>query len=295
MFRDIHDYRPLDGPDGFRLRVASVLCADIRLSAVDSTGHAIHLAETSTVTVLVPQRGRIATEAGAARFEAAPGGAIMPRPGARRTLVARGYLGLVAQLPLERLQAAAAANPEDAPALARALEHGLPGGLGAMRLALHLRHLVAEVGAPASLLEAPRATRAAAALLTAHLLDALADTAPVRQGTAGLRHVERAEAAMRARLTENISVPALAAELGLGTRALQLAFQAHRGASPRAVIAGLRLEAAREGLLRAGLADTVTAIALDCGVARLGRFAAQYRARFGESPSATLARAPRRD
>jgi AraC-like DNA-binding protein len=291
MFRGISDYRPLEATGGFRLRVASALCGDVRVSAVASTGHAIRLVEDETITILAPHRGRIATEAGLSRFEAAPGGAIVPRPGARRTLVGRDYLGLVAQVPLAVLRSAAAANPEDGPILARALERGLADGAAAARLARHLRHLVAEIDAPASLLDAPRAARAAGGLLAALLLDSLAEAPPDRPAAAGLQHVKRAEAIIRSRVTEDLSVPALAAQLGIGTRALQLAFQAHRGASPREVIGGLRLEAARERLMRAGPDDSVTAIALDCGVAHLGRFAAHYRACFGESPSATLARA----
>jgi transcriptional regulator GlxA family with amidase domain len=94
---------------------------------------------------------------------------------------------------------------------------------------------------------------------------------------------------MRARLGEELTVPALAAELGIGTRALQLAFRAHRGVSPRDVIAGLRLDAAHARLRAATPADSVTRIALDCGITHLGRFAARYRERFGEAPSETLA------
>jgi AraC-like DNA-binding protein len=295
MFRGISDYRPLDAPGGFRLRVASVLCGDVRVSAVATTGHAISLVEEDTITILAPYCGRIATEAGSSRFEAAPGGAIVPRPGERRTLVERNYLGLVAQVPLPALRSAAAAHPEDAPVLARALKRGLGGGPGATRLARHLRHIVAEIDAPDSLLDAPRAARAAGGLVVALLLDSLVDTAPARRpAAAGLHHVRRAEALIRARVAEDLSVPALAAELGIGTRALQLAFQAHRGAAPRDAIAAARLEAVQARLRAAPPEASVTGIALDCGVTHLGRFAAVYRARFGEAPSETLARGRRR-
>jgi AraC-like DNA-binding protein len=56
----------------------------------------------------------------------------------------------------------------------------------------------------------------------------------------------------------------------------------------------MRLERARERLLSAGPADTVTTIALDCGIAHLGRFPAAYRIAFGELPTETLARTRRR-
>jgi transcriptional regulator GlxA family with amidase domain len=56
----------------------------------------------------------------------------------------------------------------------------------------------------------------------------------------------------------------------------------------------MRLERAREHLLSAGLSDTVTSIALDCGFVHLGRFPATYRMAFGELPTETLARSRRR-
>jgi AraC-like DNA-binding protein len=50
----------------------------------------------------------------------------------------------------------------------------------------------------------------------------------------------------------------------------------------------LRLELARKDLAQDGA--TVTSVAVACGFGSLGRFAADYKARFGESPSETLRR-----
>ena len=77
---------------------------------------------------------------------------------------------------------------------------------------------------------------------------------------------------------------------GLSARSLQLAFRREYGLSPRDWIRERRLLLARERIQRAAPGETVTGIALACGFARLGAFAAAYAARFGESPSATLAR-----
>jgi transcriptional regulator GlxA family with amidase domain len=63
---------------------------------------------------------------------------------------------------------------------------------------------------------------------------------------------------------------------------------------PRDVLLRMRLERARERLLAACPADTVTSIALDCGFAHLGRFPATYRTAFGELPTETLAQGRRR-
>jgi transcriptional regulator GlxA family with amidase domain len=75
----------------------------------------------------------------------------------------------------------------------------------------------------------------------------------------------------------------------VGLRSLQLAFRAVQGEEPRATLARFRLEAARARLQSAQEGESVTAIALDCGFAHLGRFAVAYRRAYGERPSETLA------
>ncbi|MEU4714350.1 helix-turn-helix domain-containing protein [Micromonospora purpureochromogenes] len=51
-----------------------------------------------------------------------------------------------------------------------------------------------------------------------------------------------------------------------------------------------RRYAVHRALCAAGPGASVTAIAVQHGFAHLGRFAGEYRARFGESPSTTLRR-----
>ena len=51
----------------------------------------------------------------------------------------------------------------------------------------------------------------------------------------------------------------------------------------------LRLDRARQMLMDAPDMG-VTRVALDCGFGHLGKFAAAYRARFGEAPSETARR-----
>src|SRR6185295_650419 len=50
----------------------------------------------------------------------------------------------------------------------------------------------------------------------------------------------------------------------------------------------LLLERVRRELLRASPEATTTEIAMRCGIGHLGRFAAAYRERYGETPSTTL-------
>jgi transcriptional regulator GlxA family with amidase domain len=110
---------------------------------------------------------------------------------------------------------------------------------------------------------------------------------------AGAAHVRRAEEIMRARLDEPLSVGDVAEAVGVCARALQAAFAAHRGTSPRVALTEMRLDAAQRWLVTASPDETVTDVALGCGFAHLSRFAAAYRRRFGEPPSETLARARR--
>jgi AraC-like DNA-binding protein/tetratricopeptide (TPR) repeat protein len=85
----------------------------------------------------------------------------------------------------------------------------------------------------------------------------------------------------------------LAAACGVTTRTLQKHFQRFLRCTFRPFIRELRFEQARRELLADCRHTTVTDIATRCGLAHLGRFAAEYRRRYGESPSSTRRRAER--
>ncbi|MFJ5875385.1 MULTISPECIES: AraC family transcriptional regulator [unclassified Streptomyces] len=78
----------------------------------------------------------------------------------------------------------------------------------------------------------------------------------------------------------------LAAMAGVGARALQLGFQEVVGMSPTAYLRGVRLDRAH-GELSSGSGGSVTEVAARWGFFHLGRFAHQYRERFGVLPSET--------
>ena len=86
------------------------------------------------------------------------------------------------------------------------------------------------------------------------------------------------------------SISDLAAACGVGRRTLEKHFRQFIGRSLVEVRRDLRLERARRELLLAPPESAVTEIALRCGFNHLGRFAALYAARHGESPSETLRR-----
>jgi AraC family ethanolamine operon transcriptional activator len=96
---------------------------------------------------------------------------------------------------------------------------------------------------------------------------------------------------LRATDLGSLTAPVLCAEVGVSQRTLEYAFQERLGTSPVAFIRRLRLHAVRRALLAAERGGaTVTEIAMTFGFYQLGRFAAEYRAIFGELPSATLTR-----
>lgn len=88
-------------------------------------------------------------------------------------------------------------------------------------------------------------------------------------------------------------VEELAAVCGVAPRTLQKHFRHFVGRAPLAFLRELRLERAHQELLRGSQDASITEIATAHGFAHLGRFAIQYRRRYGESPSATLRRSLR--
>ena len=75
---------------------------------------------------------------------------------------------------------------------------------------------------------------------------------------------------------------------GVGARALQAGFRETVGMAPLAYLRKVRLDRVRAELTETAGDRSVTDVALRWGFAHLGRFAGQYRAQFGESPSETV-------
>lgn len=85
----------------------------------------------------------------------------------------------------------------------------------------------------------------------------------------------------------------LAAAAGLSVRALQDGFRRHVGTSPMTYLRQVRLQKVHEALLAADPSTaTATSIAHSWGFAHYGRFVADYRARFGISPTRSLRARP---
>ena len=111
----------------------------------------------------------------------------------------------------------------------------------------------------------------------------------VRPCLSRLKVVARAEAVLQEHADEVITIAALSEAVGVSERTLRNAFTDVYSQSPKRYLVTQRLLAVREALRAATTPGaTVTAIATEHGFFELGRFALQYKAAFGESPSHTL-------
>lgn len=106
------------------------------------------------------------------------------------------------------------------------------------------------------------------------------------------RDVKRARDYIHANLAAPISLGELAALSGVSGRTLLQHFRDCQGVSPMRYVRALRMQRVREELA-SGAAAQVIECASRWGFAHAGRFAIEYRRRFGESPSTTLARGRR--
>lgn len=86
-----------------------------------------------------------------------------------------------------------------------------------------------------------------------------------------------------------IGLPDIAAAAGVGPRALQLAFRRYADTTPWAYVRSVRLDRAHHDLRAADpRRETVVGIAARWGFSNRSRFAAEYRAVYGETPATTL-------
>jgi len=139
------------------------------------------------------------------------------------------------------------------------------------------------------------ATHAIERHLAAWFADLVLEARGVRAlPVAGERIAEDIDRWIRGHLADPITLELLAGVAGVGGRCLQKACVARFGCSPLELVASRRLAAARRRLVAGAPGVSVTQAAAECGLSHLGRFAGSYKRAFGESPSATLARAAAR-
>lgn len=271
-----------------------------RLCRVRSTGHEVHLAEPVNASVLMPRRGRLEVVTEQGSFTARPGETLLFTPNARRTRVVPDRTGsfecdcvLLPKGASDPAPGAPSANRRMA--LVERAYRGAASGRADAPLRRYVGLLVSDALQPGTFLQHATARRAAAALLD-EIIGGLIEQAHDDEFSGPVASpndeqlVRRAEDVMLASLGDPLTVRAVATMLGSSLRRLQYAFQRVRGKTARARLSELRLERARLLLTDPTDRSSVTEIALDCGIAHFGRFAAAYAHRYGEMPSQTLRR-----
>src|SRR5262249_3412612 len=83
-------------------------------------------------------------------------------------------------------------------------------------------------------------------------------------------------------------IPEICKAIGVSERTLPMCCQEHLGMAPKRYLLLRRMHLARWALRQAEPETSVTAVGTRYGFWELGRFAVEYQALFGESPSATL-------
>lgn len=116
-------------------------------------------------------------------------------------------------------------------------------------------------------------------------------SSPPAASRAGSQSLRRAKEYIHAHLTVALTLPEIARHACVSPRTLEAAFRRNGDPPPLAYARDQRLISVHQAF-RAAVAEgrcvNVTEVAMDHGFAHMGRFAAQYRERFGCSPSDTL-------
>jgi len=112
----------------------------------------------------------------------------------------------------------------------------------------------------------------------------------VRERSLTPRDLRRAIDYIEANLAAPISIADIAEASRIAGRTLFQYFRDFRGTSPMRYMRDARFEKVRDALTRAQPGESVSQVAMRWGFSHFGRFAVEYRKRFGESPSETLCR-----
>jgi AraC-like DNA-binding protein len=105
--------------------------------------------------------------------------------------------------------------------------------------------------------------------------------------------VRRAEIFIEANADRFLTLEDIAQAVDMPVRTLLDGFRRFRQTTPMRYMRDIRLDRARQKLIRPEGSANVASVALDAGFGHLGRFAQEYAARFGEKPSQTRERAKR--
>jgi AraC-like DNA-binding protein len=251
--------------------------------------------------IQLPMCGRIEVVGGGDSIVCDPGRAAVASPTRTDYYLVQseaGSTGIRLSLPRRTLTAQLCALLGEPPgtALALAPEMSLTSGYGC-RLARYVRMAVDDFGQADAAPWSPVTMSAFEQFITTSLLLSHPSnyTEALRRLEKGIapRDVKRAFDFMQANLDQPITIADIARASGVPGRTLFQHFRDCWGTSPMRYLRNARFEKVRQILLRGEPAGNVTQIAIGLGFTHMGRFAVEYRQRFGESPSQALRRARR--
>jgi AraC-like DNA-binding protein len=154
-----------------------------------------------------------------------------------------------------------------------------------------VRHLRAELARPGGIADVPLIRTQLESYVLSQLLMVIPHDhqhlLTVRSKASSRRHVRAAMEFIDNHAPEPISGPDLAREACVSVRALQVGFHEELGMSPMAYLRNVRLDRVHEELLSRTDNVPVSEIAHRWGFSHLGRFAEQYKRKFGILPSET--------
>ena len=184
---------------------------------------------------------------------------------------------------------------------ARTVSSGIETGAGGgASLTRYMEFLWLELQVADSALHSPLVAAEGANLVAALLARVLGDLTPSRRSdesrggsrTGEREALRRAEEFIAARVSAPVALADITEAAGVSVRTLSRVFHRRHGMGPIHFLRERRFEASRRDLAAASPGETaVTTIALRYGFSHLSRFAGEYRRRFAETPSRTLARA----
>ncbi len=158
---------------------------------------------------------------------------------------------------------------------------------GALKRFAH--HFWTELQRPAGLWDCSVALAEMEDCLVSLLALAASESGHDASAAVNLATLRSAEDFLVRHLTRPVTRSELADAVGVSIRTLSRGFQKRHGVGPMGWLRARRLEAAQLELRDAAPGEvTVTNVALRYGFENPGRFAVQYRRRFGECPSETL-------
>lgn len=166
-----------------------------------------------------------------------------------------------------------------------------PNAIGMMKAITHLRDELSRSGGAAThpLVRAQLEDYVISNMLTVMSHDFSEDIASPQRAVSR-KHVQVALDYIDAHLGEAITVADVAVATFVSVRALQNGFREELGLSPTQYIRARRLEHAHDDLLVASIDTCVQDVAYRWGYSHMGRFAEQFKARFGKLPSSMLPR-----